>query len=181
MKNLNTFNEMFKGNKEIKFPFPFEENTKDSVLIETFVEGVPVTYYESNRHPLNKVIARLGSATFFEMLMKNNFIHADCHGGNIFIEIREQSYNFMTEIRDSMKELYYSLETKLKSMNFSTEKMKRLYLESRQEEQDIRNLLRQYKERIVVNVIDAGMVITLNEKDKKNFVNFIKSVIEGRG
>jgi predicted unusual protein kinase regulating ubiquinone biosynthesis (AarF/ABC1/UbiB family) len=115
------------------------------------------------------------------MLMKNNFIHADCHGGNIFIEIREQSYNFMTEIRDSMKELYYSLETKLKSMNFSTEKMKRLYLESRQEEQDIRNLLRQYKERIVVNVIDAGMVITLNEKDKKNFVNFIKSVIEGRG
>lgn len=145
------------------------------------MEGVPVTYYESNRHPLNKVIARLGSKTFFEMLMKNNFIHADCHGGNIFIEIREQSFNFLTEIRDSIKELYYSMETKLKSMNFSTEKMKRLYLESRQEEQDIRNLLRQYKERIVVNVIDAGMVITLNEKDKKNFVNFIKSVIEGRG
>lgn len=60
----------------------------DAVLVETFVEGVPVTYYEKEKHPLNKVIARLGSTTFFEMLMKNNFIHADCHGGNILIEIR---------------------------------------------------------------------------------------------
>ena len=55
------------------------------VLVETFVEGVPVSYYEVNPHPLNKVIARLGSRTFFEMLMKNNFIHADCHSGNIFV------------------------------------------------------------------------------------------------
>jgi aarF domain-containing kinase len=78
------------------FPFPFEEDTKDSVLVETFVEGVPVTYYEKVKHPLNKVIARLGSTTFFEMLMKNNFIHADCHGGNILIEIREKSYSWYT-------------------------------------------------------------------------------------
>lgn len=85
MKNLNTFNEMFKESKDIKFPFPIEESTTDSVLVETFIEGVPVTYYERNKHPLNKVIARLGSTTFFEMLMKNNFIHADCHGGNIIV------------------------------------------------------------------------------------------------
>ena len=25
--------------------------------------------------------------TFFEMLFKYNFIHADCHGGNIFVKI----------------------------------------------------------------------------------------------
>lgn len=172
---------MFEARKDIKFPFPFEENTKDSVLIETFVEGVPVTYYENNKHPLNKVIARLGSTTFFEMLMKNNFIHADCHGGNIFIEITEQSYNFLTEIRDTIKEVFYSIETEVRSWSFSNLKIKKLYLESRKEEQDIRNLLRKYKEKIVVNLIDVGMVISLNEKDKRNFVNFIKSIIEGRG
>lgn len=87
-KNLNKFNEMFKERIDINFPHALEENTRDAVLIETFVEGVPVTYYEINRHPLNKVIARLGSTAFFEMLMKFNFIHADCHGGNILIEIR---------------------------------------------------------------------------------------------
>jgi aarF domain-containing kinase len=34
---------------------------------------------------------------------------------------------------------------------------------------------------VIVNLIDVGMVIQLNERDKKNFVNFIKSIIEGRG
>lgn len=42
-------------------------------------------------------------------------------------------------------------------------------------------MLRKYKEDIIVNLIDVGMVIQLNERDKKNFVNFIKSVIEGKG
>lgn len=41
--------------------------------------------------------------------------------------------------------------------------------------------LRKYKEKIAVNLIDVGMVIELNETDKKNFVNFLKSVIEGKG
>lgn len=79
---------MFKDRKDVNFPCPIEENTKEMVLIESFVEGHPVTYFELNKHPLNKVIARLGSEAFFEMLMKNNFIHADCHGGNIFIEVK---------------------------------------------------------------------------------------------
>jgi predicted unusual protein kinase regulating ubiquinone biosynthesis (AarF/ABC1/UbiB family) len=48
---------------------------------------VPVTYFENNRHQLNAVIARLGASCFFEMLFKNNFIHADCHGGNILVEL----------------------------------------------------------------------------------------------
>ncbi len=59
--------------------------------------------------------------------------------------------------------------------------MKNLYIESREEELDIKKMLRKYKEKIAVNLIDVGMVIELNEKDKKNFVNFIKSVIEGKG
>jgi predicted unusual protein kinase regulating ubiquinone biosynthesis (AarF/ABC1/UbiB family) len=45
MKNLNKFNEMFQGRTDVNFPFPFEENTIEAVLVETFVEGVPVTYY----------------------------------------------------------------------------------------------------------------------------------------
>jgi predicted unusual protein kinase regulating ubiquinone biosynthesis (AarF/ABC1/UbiB family) len=33
MRNLNIFNEMFKENKDINFPLPFEEKTVDSVLV----------------------------------------------------------------------------------------------------------------------------------------------------
>lgn len=74
------------------------------------MEGLPITYYEEHPHRLNAVIARLGALTFFEMLMKNNFIHADCHGGNIMVEIHERGYNFFTEIRDFIKEKWQKLE-----------------------------------------------------------------------
>jgi predicted unusual protein kinase regulating ubiquinone biosynthesis (AarF/ABC1/UbiB family) len=56
---------MFKSHKDINFPCPFEETTVDSVLVETYVEGVAVNYYEKKPHHLNKVMARLGSTTFF--------------------------------------------------------------------------------------------------------------------
>lgn len=64
---------------------------------------MPITYYETHKHPLNAVIARLGATTFFEMLMKNNFIHADCHGGNILVSIQEKSLTFFGEIWEYMK------------------------------------------------------------------------------
>ena len=50
--------------------------------------------------------------------MKNNFVHGDCHGGNIIIDIQEQSYNIFTEIKAYLKELYFDLETKVKSWKF---------------------------------------------------------------
>jgi len=65
------------------------------------------------------------------MLMKNNFIHADCHGGNIFVDIQEQYYNWFTEVVSYVKEVFFSLETKIKSWYFDTERLKQLYIESR--------------------------------------------------
>ena len=85
-------------------------NSTDSVLVESFVEGVPISYYESNRHPLNAVIARIGATTFFEMLMKNNFIHADCHAGNIFVSVKEKSISGLSDFWHWIKESYYYLE-----------------------------------------------------------------------
>lgn len=43
------------------------------------------------------------------MLMKNNFIHADCHGGNILIELTEPEYSFFGEIREYVKENFYKV------------------------------------------------------------------------
>jgi predicted unusual protein kinase regulating ubiquinone biosynthesis (AarF/ABC1/UbiB family) len=34
------------------------------------------------------------------MLMKNNFIHADCHGGNIIIEMNKPKVSFLGELAD---------------------------------------------------------------------------------
>ena len=45
----------------------------------------------------------------------------------------------------------------------------------------MRKLIRTEKQKVKINLIDAGMVVELNQKDKQNFSKFIKSVIECRG
>lgn len=42
-------------------------------------------------------------------------------------------------------------------------------------------MIRTEKQKITINLIDAGMVVQLNEVDKQNFSRFIKSVVECRG
>ena len=112
-----------------------EGGSGSSVLMESFVEGTPITYYEKNQHLLNKVIARIGATTFFEMLMKNNFIHADCHGGNIMVTIKERSNGILFNIKDMAKRIYNAVEQRLVSLTFSSKLFKDLYVESKKEEE----------------------------------------------
>ena len=41
--------------------------------------------------------------------------------------------------------------------------------------------MRKYKENVRVNLIDVGMVISLNDVDKNNFVSFIKAIVSSDG
>lgn len=77
------------------------------------------------------MIARLGAITFFEMLMKNNFIHADCHGGNIIVEIQERYYNFFTEIMDFVREKYRKVEEYFTLKSLNSDLLRRLFVESK--------------------------------------------------
>lgn len=61
--------------------------------------------------------------------------------------------------------------------SFSSKLFKDLYLESRKEDDEAFMLERQLNQKVEVTLIDVGMVIELNETDRKNFVNFIKSFI----
>lgn len=131
-RNLRIFNEMFRYNQKVKFPIAIEGGSGASVLVESFVEGIPITYYEENQHMLNKVIARIGATTFFEMLMKNNFIHADCHGGNIMVTIKERSNSAIDNIKDLFKRAYRAIEKRLVTWSFSSKLFRDLYLESKQ-------------------------------------------------
>lgn len=40
-------------------------------------------------------------------------------------------------------------------------------------------MIRKCTDNIKINVIDVGMVIKLNEHDRLNFTNFLKSIMEG--
>ena len=46
---------------------------------------------------MNKVIANIGAKAFFSMLFKNNFVHTDCHAGNILVKIHESPNELATK------------------------------------------------------------------------------------
>ena len=46
--NLITFHQFFEGRKDINFPKPIPKYSSESILVEEFVEGRPVTFYENN-------------------------------------------------------------------------------------------------------------------------------------
>lgn len=42
---------------------------------------------------------------------------------------------------------------------------------------EVRKLIRTEKKKIKINLLDAGMVVELDQTDKRNFSRFIKSII----
>jgi aarF domain-containing kinase len=88
-KNLNRFVENFKDIESVKFPRPVMAS--ESVLVETWEEGAPITQYVvAKKNPLNPRLARMGFTTFMKMLLVDNFIHADCHSENILVRLNQK-------------------------------------------------------------------------------------------
>lgn len=152
--------------------------TASSVLVETFVEGDPITHYAEHPHPLNKQIARIGALTFFEMLFKYNFIHADCHGGNIIVKLQPMKFTFKDRLLGLLYKGFRFVENIAVKLSGESEIAKALYLESKREDDKCREL--ELRERMTVDItmIDAGMVLQLNEADRRNFVSFVRCIVE---
>lgn len=64
------------------------------------------------------------------MLMKNNFIHADCHGGNILVEVTKQSATFFSEIAAYVKEKVRQVEEYFVENMMENETLRALYKSS---------------------------------------------------
>ncbi|CAD7947341.1 unnamed protein product [Amoebophrya sp. A120] len=73
----------------VTFPEPIAATER--VLIETFVDDAkPISYFIENPSSLNEEIARLGMQTINRMIWLHNFVHADCHSGNLFFRIKDR-------------------------------------------------------------------------------------------
>ena len=56
-------------------------------MIESFLEDSESisTFALKKNSNINKLIAKIGIDTVCKMMIYDNFVHADCHGGNILI------------------------------------------------------------------------------------------------
>ncbi len=95
--NLELFRYHFEEFPQIIFPEPILELSSESVLVETWESGEPVSKYLSlevsfmiNRYTLKKdevakEIAKLGLDAYMKMMLSDHFVHADLHPGNILV------------------------------------------------------------------------------------------------
>jgi len=89
-ENLETFNKNFEHARYIVFPKAVPGLCSDNVLVESFIDGRPLTEFYLD--PTNPVIdpprqhlACCGADLVFQMVLTDNFFHADVHPGNILV------------------------------------------------------------------------------------------------
>mmetsp|Transcript_48047 Transcript_48047/g.153990 ORF Transcript_48047/g.153990 Transcript_48047/m.153990 type:complete len:650 (+) Transcript_48047:195-2144(+) len=85
--NLFRFHENFATMKSVTFPMPVAPFVAERVLVESWEEGTQITEYLHGDHHFNPSVARLGCMTLLKMMMKDNFIHADLHPGNVLVRL----------------------------------------------------------------------------------------------
>jgi len=89
--NLVRFNENFKTHQfGVRFPRSIEgftDRPSKNVLIEEFIEGVPVMQWADTHddQTLREQMSRRGIQAVCKMIFQDNFLHGDLHPGNVLI------------------------------------------------------------------------------------------------
>ena len=87
-QHLDRFGKNFRTWRNLSFPAPVYPLVAPSVLVETFEEGRLISTYVDK--PTNKYsiqLANIGLSGYLQMLLKDNFVHADLHPGNILVRL----------------------------------------------------------------------------------------------
>lgn len=88
--HLNRFIYNFRRWRDVSFPRPVYPLVHPAVLVETYEQGESVAHYvdELEGHNRTKAaLADIGTHALLQMLLVDNFIHADMHPGNILVRM----------------------------------------------------------------------------------------------
>ena len=133
--------------------------------MESYIDAKPISYYVEHKHIMNPYIAKVGMNVLYRMIFYENFVHSDCHAGNILVSIKngkpiiqswyEKIEGFIAfDLVPGLMEIYTSgkiPKTKLIPSNDNFE--------------------------IKIAFIDAGMVTSFTERDQSHFFQLIWAVI----
>ncbi|KAK3825174.1 MAG: ABC1 family-domain-containing protein [Benniella sp.] len=179
-RNLETFQRNFRDRYTVTFPTPLIQFATKEMLIEEFVDALPLkTYLQNGAGPFDLKIADIGLDGFLRMLIFDNFVHADLHPGNIFVRFYNPSANnffkqIIARIRGGAHE----------SMSHVDEATMRLRAVPKGDkeawEQELEDLYNEgFRPQVVF--IDAGLVSELSDKNRRDFLDLFHALAEFDG
>ncbi|CDK29835.1 unnamed protein product [Kuraishia capsulata CBS 1993] len=178
--NLVRFHEKFKDRHDIKFPKPYLKFSGREVLVEERIVGLSMgdmLELKSNfGKGLSKELSDKLLDAFLQMLILDNFVHADLHPGNMFIRFYKGDSRHFPGEPHTMPRL--SSESEMDQLALSLHELSRTEPSKLQKEME-----RLYDEGYHVEVcfIDAGLVTELNETDRVNFIGLFNALSEFDG
>lgn len=184
--NLVTFERNFMTrHAPVTFPRPLSIWSTRDILVEEYQTAVPMELFLKNGGgPYDDQLAELGLDAFLNMLLLDNFVHSDLHPGNIMVKFSRSTTSlvlktlwtsFFSGDTDDAANDPTSLDSNvvvsdLTSLSSSPvawrEKLQSLHHDG-------------YLPELVF--IDAGLVTTLNAKNRQNFLDLFRAVAEFDG
>lgn len=183
--NLSIFQRNFSNRENIHFPVSYSAilpnmNAK-RVLIEEYVPAIPMDRLLSlppdARGEVEEEIADMGLNAFLNMLLIDNFVHADLHPGNIMVRFVK-----IPKLRESIMQKNQKFgHLWNRDISFDIEATNAITAEllATRDPNKFRSKLKELDEagyRPQVVFLDAGLVTELNAVNRKNFLDLFTSI-----
>lgn len=176
--NLAKFRHNFRNRLDIHFPKPFVNFSTRDVLVEEYIKAVPMSKMLSLKRNfgknLSKEVSDKGLDSFLQMLILDNFVHADLHPGNMLVRFyKNEMYKHKREYK--IVKSSNEIET-----NRITEELLALGDDSDAWCEKLENLYENgYHAEICF--LDVGLITELNHDDRINFIDLFKALSEFDG
>lgn len=191
--NLTRFEDNFSRRRSaISFPRPLTEFSTKQVLIEEYEDALPLKYFlQLGGGKFDHRIANLGLDAFLNMLLIDNFTHADLHPGNIMIKFYKPSTESL------LSDLFARILSRFDS-DYAPGQSKAPATADAQVDQGIVQRLRPLKhdqdawldelDRLdaqgyqpEVVLLDAGLTVELTPLNRRNFLDLFSAVAQFDG
>lgn len=176
--NLAKFRHNFKNRLDIHFPKPFLNFSTREVLVEEYISAIPMSKMLSLNDNfgknLSKEISDKGLDAFLQMLILDNYVHADLHPGNMLVRF------YKNELYKHEKEYKIVKSSNEAETNRITQELLALGDNNDAWCHELSTLYEQgYHAEICF--LDVGLITELNHEDRVNFIDLFKALSEFDG
>lgn len=176
--NLAKFRHNFRDRLDIHFPKPYLNFSSKQVLVEEYIKAIPMSRMLSLKDNFGKNVLKeisdKGLDAFLQMLLLDNFVHADLHPGNMLVRF------YKNELFKHEKEYKIVKSSNEQETNRITEELLALGDDDQAWYEKLEHLY-EHGYHAEVCFLDVGLVTELNQTDRVNFIDLFKALSEFDG